>query len=107
VESINRKWKESGSNLPFKDWVESENKKNHYQYQPQQKPQQKPQNSEYILKRVERNFKEYAGSYLWIDNIRYEKGLLIISRTDDKGSFTEVEKSMIDRFLSLYKPDMK
>lgn len=61
---------------------------------------------EYILKRIENNFKAYAGSYLSIDNIKYDKGTLIISRTYDKGAFSEVEKSMIERFLSLYRKDI-
>ena len=61
---------------------------------------------EYILKRIENNFKAYAGSYLSIDNIKYDKGTLIISRTYDKGAFSEVEKTMIERFLSLYQKDI-
>lgn len=61
---------------------------------------------EYILKRVENNLRSYAGAYLGIDLVRYEKGILIISRTDDKGAFSDVEKTMVDRFLSLYSKDI-
>ena len=61
---------------------------------------------EYILKRIENNFKAYAGSYLAIDNVKYDKGTLVISRTYDKGAFSDVEKIMIERFLSLYRKDI-
>lgn len=61
---------------------------------------------DYILKRIERNFREYAGSYLGIDSIKYEKGSLIISRKDFNDPFTDVEKSMISRFLSIYKKEV-
>lgn len=61
---------------------------------------------EYILKRIENNFKAYAGSYLAIDNIRYDKGVLVISRTYDKGAFSDVEKVMIEKFLSLYRKEI-
>ena len=91
MKSINRKWKESGSSLSFKDWIERENKKN-----------QQSRQSEIMLNRIENNFKAYAGSYLAIDNIKYDKGSLIISRAYDKGEFSDVEKCIIERFLSLY-----
>ena len=59
---------------------------------------------EYILKRIENNFRAYAGSYLGISSVKYERGLLIISRSDDP--FTDVEKIMISHFLSIYRKDI-
>ena len=60
---------------------------------------------EFILKRIENNFRGYAGAYLGIDSVKYEKGCLIISRKGDD-PFTEIEKSMIGRFLSIYRRDI-